>query len=108
MLCLELPEGILWSCTEDANGITPESGVELVHGFPGPFPLLTVQLAPQGRLPDAFGHQLCDHHAALRVAEALAPQPFPQAHGQRDHFAGVIGGFGEPCGSDLPPAITPS
>ena len=47
MLCPELPGGILWPCTEDADGTAAEGGIELVHGSPGPFPLLTVQFAPQ-------------------------------------------------------------
>jgi hypothetical protein len=96
VLCPELPGCVLGTGTEDADGIAPKSGVELVHGSPGPFPLLAVELAPQGRLPDGFRHQLRDHHAALRVAEAVAPEPFAQAHGQGDHFPGVVGRFGEP------------
>ena len=75
MLCSELPGGGLGTGTEDADGIASEGGVELVHGSPGPFSLLAVQLAPQGRLPDGFGHQFRNHHAALRVAEAVAPEP---------------------------------
>ena len=96
MLCPELPGCILWPRTEDADGIAPQCGVELVHGSPNPFPLLAVELAPQGRLPDGFGHQLRNHHAALRVAETVFPKPFAQAHGQGDHFPGVVGRLGEP------------
>lgn len=49
MLCPELPGGVLGTGTEDANGVTPECRIELVHRSPGPFPLLPVQLAPQRR-----------------------------------------------------------
>ena len=97
MLCPELPSRVVWTGTEYANGIAPECGVELVHRSPGPFPLLSVQLAQQGRLPNRFRHQLRSHHAALRVAEAVAPEPFAQAHGQGNHFPGVVGRSGEPC-----------
>ncbi len=90
----ELPGCVLWPRTEDADGIAPEGRAELVHGSPGPFPLLAVQLAPQGRLPDGFGHQLRNHHAALRVTEAVASEPFAQAHGQGDDFPGVVGRLG--------------
>ena len=96
MLCPELPGCVLWPCTEDADGIASEGRVELVYGSPSPLPLLAVQLVTQGRLPDGFGHQLRNHDAALRVAEAVAPEPFPQAHGERDHFSGVVGCFHEP------------
>ena len=96
MLRPELPGGILRPGPEDADGIAPEGGVELVHHLPGPFPSLTVQLAPEGRLPDGFGQQLRNHHAAFRVAEAVPPEPFAQAHGQGDHFPGVVGRFREP------------
>jgi hypothetical protein len=88
MLCPELPGCLLWPCTE--------GGIELVHGFPGPFSLFAVQLAPQGRLPDGFGHQLRNHDAALRVAEAVAPEPFSQAHSEGDDFPGVVGRLAEP------------
>ncbi len=50
MLCSELPGGVLWTGAEDADSIAPEGGVELVHGSPGAFPLLSVQFAPKGRL----------------------------------------------------------
>ena len=96
MLCPELPGCLLWTGTKDADGIAPEGSVELVHGSPGPFPLFAVQLAPQGRLSDGFRHQLRDHDAALRVAEAVTPEPFAQAHGQGDHLPGVVGRLGEP------------
>ena len=96
MLCPELPGCLLWTGTKDADCIASKGGIELVHGSPGPFSLLAVQLAPEGRLPDGFGHQLRNHDAALRVAEAVAPEPFPQAHGERDHFSGVVGCFHEP------------
>ncbi len=86
MLCPELPGHILWTGTEDADGIASEGGVELVHHLPGLFPAIPVQLASKGRLPDGFGQQLRNHHAALRVAEAVAPQPFAQAYCQGDHF----------------------
>ena len=46
MLCSELPGCVLGTRTEDADRIAPEGCVELVHGSPGPFPLLTVQFAP--------------------------------------------------------------
>ena len=46
VLCPELPSGVLGASTEDADGIASEGRVELVHGSPGPFPLLAVKLAP--------------------------------------------------------------
>ncbi len=52
-------------------------------------------LAPQGWLPDGLGQQFRDHHAALRVPEAIFPEPFTQAHGQGDHLPGVAGRLGE-------------
>jgi hypothetical protein len=79
------------------TGIKPEGRVELVHRFPGPFPSLSIEIAPKGRLPDGFGQQLCNHDSCLRVAEAVSPKPFAQAHGQGDHFPGVIGRLCEPC-----------
>jgi hypothetical protein len=96
MLCAKLPGGVLWTVPRDADGIAPQGGVELVHRSPGPFPLLAVQLAPQCRLPDDFRHQLRNHPATLRVTEAVTPEPFAQAHGQGDHFPGVVGRLGEP------------
>ena len=51
MLRPELPGGILGTGPEDADGIAPEGRVELVHRFPGPFPSLSVEIAPEGRLP---------------------------------------------------------
>ncbi|CAN5626193.1 hypothetical protein BH10ACI4_BH10ACI4_07570 [soil metagenome] len=57
MLCPELPGGILRTGTEDSDSIAPEGRVELVHRFPGTFPSLSVQLAPEGRLPDGFRQQ---------------------------------------------------
>jgi len=48
MLRPKLPGGVLWTGTQDADGIASEGGIELVHSSPDPFPLLTVQLAPQG------------------------------------------------------------
>ena len=65
MLCPELPGGVLWTGTEDADGIAPEGCVELVHGSSGQFPPFVVQLAPQGRLPNGLGHQLRNLDAAL-------------------------------------------
>ncbi len=96
MLRPELPGSILWPSTEDADGIAPEGSVELVHDLPGLLPPITVQLAPESRLPDGFRQQLRNHHTALRVAEALTPEPFAQAHNKGDHFPGVVSGFREP------------
>lgn len=67
MLRPELPGGILWTGTKDADGIAPEGGVELVHHLPGPFPYLAVELAPEGRLSDGLGQQLRNHDATFRV-----------------------------------------
>ena len=41
-LCPELRGAILWTCTEDANGIAPKGVVELVHGSQGGLPDLLV------------------------------------------------------------------
>ena len=80
MLRSELPGCVLWTDNEDADRITPEGGIKLIHRPPVPFPLLAVQLAPQGRLADGLGHQLCNYHAALGVAESAFCFPcFPYA-----------------------------
>ena len=80
MLSSELPGSVLWPGTEDADGIAPEGGIELVHYLPGLLPAITVELAPEGWLADGFGQQFRNHHAAFRVAEAVPPEPFAQAH----------------------------
>ena len=46
VLCSELPGSLLWPSPEDADGIAPEGGIELVHHLPGLFPAIPVQLAP--------------------------------------------------------------
>ena len=58
MLRFELPGGFFWPSAEDADGIAPEGGIELVHHLPGLVTAIPVQLAPEGRLPDGFRQQL--------------------------------------------------
>ncbi len=65
MLCPKLPGGILGTGTEDPDSIAPKGRVELVHRLPGPFPSLSIEIAPEGRLPDGFGQQLGNHDAAF-------------------------------------------
>jgi hypothetical protein len=91
MLGSELPGSVFWPGTKDADGIAHKSRVEPVHDLSCLLPAITVQLAPEGRLPDGFRQQFRNHHAAFRVAEAVAPEPFTQAYGHGDHFSGVIG-----------------
>ena len=95
MLRPQLPGRILRASAQDAKGALPQRGIELVHRLSASLPALPVQLAPQGRSSDRLQQQLRDHHATLARAEAGAPQPFAQAHGQRHHFAGVVGRRGE-------------
>ena len=83
MLRSKLPRGILWTGTEDADGIAPKRRVELVHHFPGSLPTITVQLTPKGGLPGRFGEKFCNHDAAFRKAKTIPPEPFAQTHG---HF----------------------
>ena len=86
----QFPSGVLRPGAEDADGSPPQRGVEPVHRLPDAPSAFAVELAPQSRLLDRLGQQLRNHHAALRVAEAIAEQPFAQAHRESGHFAGVI------------------